>query len=100
MASAPLTGGQGAQLWVIDGNNKIWSAYQKQPGAEWSDWVGPDWKDAKSQFRSLTVSQQNNGLLELWASDMNGELWSITQLTDSGEWTNAAWVGPGWNLDN
>lgn len=100
MASSPLGGSQGAQLWVIDGNNQLWSAYQKKPGAQWTDWIGPDWKNSGTQFRAVTVSLQNNKLLELWAADMNGDLWSISQVTSGGSWANAIWIGPGWDLDN
>jgi hypothetical protein len=79
-------GTRGAQLWAIDQNEALWTAYQETPGGAWSGWLGPNWNGAASLIQ-LAAAQQNNGCVELWGIDSSLAVKTVTQTAPGGNWT-------------
>lgn len=86
---------RGAQLWGIDQNYNLLSCFQETPGGNWSPWEEWPATPEKSQFLQVTASQQNDGRVQLWATDTMQRLWACWQTSPGGNWTG--WSGPNWN---
>jgi hypothetical protein len=82
-------GNRGAQLWGLDYKGTLYTIFQKTPGGEWSNWMGPDWAGPgyPKQVYELAASQQNDGRVILFALDMRRHLRYISQQEPGGDWT-------------
>jgi len=90
-------GNRGAQLWGVDYKGDLHTIYQKTPGGEWSNWLGPDWAGTRrpKQVYELAATQQSDGRVILFVLDMNQKLWTITQNAPGGDWMG--WQQPDWD---
>ena len=97
LTSAQQGGNRGAQLWGVDFKGALYTIYQKTPGGEWSNWLGPDWAGSRrpKQVYELAATQYSDGRVVLFVLDMNQELWMISQNSPGGDWSG--WDKPGWN---
>jgi len=60
---------------------------QVSPGGNWSAWSTGNWWNGPLAYE-LTVAQQNNGCVQLWAITLDGVLTSVAQLSPGGNWDN------------
>ena len=90
LAASQQGGTRGAQLWVTDQNDQLFSTYQETPGGGWALWLGPNWAGAPP-FIQMAAAQQNNGCVQVWGIDQNASVKTITQTSPGGGWS--AW-GP------
>jgi hypothetical protein len=90
-------GNRGAQLWGVDIKGTLYTIYQKTPGGDWSNWLGPDWNGPKypKGVYELAAAQRHDGCVQLWVLDMKREIWTTWQSSPGGNWNG--WQGPGWN---
>jgi hypothetical protein len=90
-------GNRGAQLWGVDFKGTLHTIYQKTPGGDWSNWMGPDWAGPgyPKQVYELAATQQNDGRVMLFVLDVKQDLWCISQHSPGGDWTG--WQRPEWN---
>lgn len=90
-------GKRGAQLWGVDYKGILHTIYQKSPGGEWSNWMGPDWagQGYPKQVYELAACQQNDGRVILFTLDMKRRLRCISQHEPGGDWTG--WYELDWN---
>src|SRR5215813_9931091 len=97
LTSAQQGGNRGAQLWGVDFKGTLHTIYQKTPGGEWSNWLGPDWAGARrpKQVYELAATQYSDGRVVLFVLDMYQELWMISQNSPGGDWSG--WEKPEWN---
>lgn len=91
-------GNRGAQLWGVDFKGKLFTIYQKSPGGEWSNWMGPEWAPTNhpKQVYELAACQLDDGRVQLWVLDMKREIWTILQQGPGGNW-DGWWHGTSWN---
>jgi hypothetical protein len=97
LTSSQQGGNRGAQLWGVDLKGTLHTIYQKTPGGEWSNWLGPDWAGPgyPKQVYELAATQYNDGRVALFVLDLRRDLWTISQTSPGGDWSH--WEGPGWN---
>lgn len=97
LTSSHQGGNKGPQLWGVDFKGTLHTIYQKTPGGEWTDWMGPDWAGPgyPKQVYELAAAQQVDGRAVLFILDMRRDLWCISQNSPGGDW--GGWQGPGWN---
>jgi hypothetical protein len=90
-------GKRGAHLWGVDVKGTLYSIYQKTPGGEWSNWMGPDWAGPgfPKQVYELAAAQGKDGRVTLFTLDMKRNLHCITQDDPDGDWTG--WQVLDWN---
>jgi hypothetical protein len=88
-------GPRGAQVWGVDDNDALISAYQETAGGTWTPWSGPNWLSAPPVVLQIAACQQNDGRCQLFATDEKMQLWTIWQTSPGGDWSS--WAGPGWN---
>lgn len=88
-------GPRGAQLWGLREDYVIVTCYQETPGGNWSGWAEWPSTPTPTQFIQTAAAQQNDGRVQLWATDTQLQLWSMWQTSPGGNWTN--WSGPNWN---
>ncbi len=92
IASAQQSGNRGVELWMVDATGQIWTIYQTTPGGSWSSWEGPRFKNQPVPAWQITAADQNTGCLILFLLDLEGSVWSISQLSPGGDWGD--WSGP------
>ncbi|MET0646820.1 MAG: hypothetical protein ABW208_09385 [Pyrinomonadaceae bacterium] len=95
IAASQQGGTRGAQLWGIDENYNLVTCFQITAGGSWSGWQPWPATPENSPFLMVTASQQNDGRVQLWATDTQQQLWSCWQTSPGGGWSN--WSGPNWN---
>jgi len=95
MGASRSGGGKGAQLWSVDTLGRIWYAGQLSPGGTWSPWSGPNFNGQTFTATQVAVAGQNTGVLQLWALDAAGMLWTAGQQGPGGGW--GPWSGPNFN---
>lgn len=100
LTAAQQGGKRGAQLWGVDYKGTLHAIYQKTPGGEWSNWMGPDWAGSgfPKQVYELASCQQNDGRVILFTLDMKRNLRYISQHEPGGDWTG--WHEFDWNGAN
>lgn len=78
----------------LDDNGNLHTCGQGRPGGDWNGWDGPKVGGQRRPFRHIAASQQGGSRgVELWASDDDGQVWTLFQLTPGGPWSQ--WEGPG-----
>jgi hypothetical protein len=82
-------GNRGIEFWSAASNGQIWTLYQQSPGADWSVWEGPGFKQQPVALRQLAAALQNNGNVLLVGLDDNGNGWTCGQTAPGGDW--GAW---------
>jgi hypothetical protein len=93
IGAAQQGGPRGAQIWGVDLNGQLRSAYQTTPGGAWSGWSGV-WNGASPQnVIDITAAQQNDGRVQLWALTADNTLYSNYQTAPGGNWSG--WT-PNW----
>ena len=82
-------GKRGAQLWGVDFKGTLHTIYQKTPGGDWSNWLGPDWGGPKypKQVYELAAAQQRDGRVILFTLDMKRHLRINSQREPGGDWS-------------
>lgn len=97
LTAAQQSGNRGAQLWGVNFKGVLHTIYQKSPGGEWSNWMGPDWAGPgyPKQVYELAATQQSNGCVKLFVLDMDQKLWTIAQQSPGGDWSG--WNQPEWD---
>jgi len=97
LTAAQQGGKRGAQLWGVDFKGGLHTIYQKTPGGEWSNWLGPDWAGPgyPKQVYELAASQQNDERVILFTLDMKRRLRYISQHEPGGDWSG--WQEFDWN---
>jgi hypothetical protein len=103
LTAAQQGGKRGAQLWGVDYRGTLHTIYQKTPGGEWSNWLGPDWAGGgfPKQVYELASCQQNDGRVILFTLDLKRRLRYISQQEPGGDWTGwheFDWSGTGEGL--
>jgi hypothetical protein len=97
LTAAQQGGKRGAQLWGVDNKGTLYTTYQKTPGGEWSQWLGPDWAGPgyPKQVYELAASQQNDSRVVLFTLDTRRRLHYTSQQEPGGDWTG--WHEFEWN---
>src|SRR5438876_996566 len=97
MVASQQGGSRGAQIWGADQNYALITDYQTTPGGSWSGWfaAATQWPNGPQQVVNMTACQQNNGCVQLWVTDDQQQLWTISQTSPGGGW--GAWSSPNWN---
>ncbi|WP_426566107.1 alkaline phosphatase family protein [Angustibacter sp. McL0619] len=95
VAASQQGGSRGAQLWGVDEQGQLRSAYQESPGGSWSSWSGVWNGSSPSGLVSVAAAQQNDGRVQLWVVDGNHDLFSVWQTSPGGDWVG--WTPAGWN---
>ena len=106
LTAAQQGGNRGAQLWGVDLKGKLYTIYQKTPGGEWSNWMGPEWAPTNhpKQVYELAACQLGDGALKLWILDSKHEIWTVEQGVQGGDWngwwhsTNTKWNNAQWTF--
>jgi hypothetical protein len=81
-------GDRGAQLWGVDVRGKLYTIYQKSPGGEWSNWMGPEWAPINhpKYVYELAACQLADGRVSLWVLDAKREIWHVDEESPGGNW--------------
>lgn len=97
LTAAQQGGKRGAQVWGVDNKGALYTAYQKTPGGEWSQWLGPDWAGPgyPKQVYELAASQQNDARVIFFALDIRRRLRYTSQHEPGGDWNG--WHELEWN---
>ena len=87
LASSPLIGKNGAQIWGVDNKGRLYTNYQYTPGGNWDGWMTNSWSFGgyPEAVYELCASQQHEGEAQLWVLDYKRQLWSIQQ-NKAGDW--------------
>lgn len=88
LASSPLIGKNGAQIWGVDNRGRLYTNYQVLPGGgKWDGWMTNSWSFGgyPESVYELCASQQHEGEAQLWVLDYKRKLWSIQQ-DKQGNW--------------
>ena len=81
-------------LVALDAAGQVWSISQTSPGGNWGGWSGPNLAGQPCPFHTVTAAQQGGSRgIEIWATDIDGNIWTLYQLTAGGSWSS--WEGPG-----
>ncbi len=81
-------------LFALDSSGQVWSISQSSPGGNWGGWSGPNLASQPCLFHTLSAVQQKGSRgAEVWATDSDGNIWTLYQLTAGGSWSH--WEGPG-----
>lgn len=90
LTAAKNAGNRGAQIWGLDGTGKLYTTYQKSPGGEWSNWMGPEWAPINhpKNIYELAACQLADNRLSLWVLDMKREIWHVDQESPGGNWSH------------
>lgn len=88
LTAAQHSGNRGAQLWGVDIKGNLHTIYQKSPGGEWSNWMGPEWAPTNhpKQVYELAACQLGDGRVHLWVLDYKHEVWNVYQEEAGGAW--------------
>jgi YVTN family beta-propeller protein len=82
------------QLFTLDSSGNVWGIRQQSPGGDWGPWSGPRLANQPVTFVQISAAQQSgNRGVELWATEANGQIWTLYQITPGGPWSS--WEGPG-----
>lgn len=97
LTSSQQGGKRGAQLWGVDYKGTLYTIYQKTPGGEWSNWMGPDWggPNHPKYVYELAACQQNDGRVILFTLDERRRLRCNSQREPGGDW--GGWYELDWN---
>ena len=96
LAACQQGGNRGAQVWGIDDDKLLWTAYQVTPGGAWSEWSKGFGSSNAPEVIDIAAAQRgDDGRVLLWALDPNMWLWTIWQIAPGGAWS--AWSGPNWS---
>lgn len=95
LASSPLIGKNGAQIWGVDNRGRLYTNYQIMAGGNWDGWMTNSWSFSgyPESVYELCASQQREGEAQLWVLDYKRQLWTIQQ-DRAGNWL--PWQG-NWN---
>jgi len=96
LASSPLIGKNGAQIWGVDTRGRLYTNYQILPGGgTWDGWMTNSWSFGgyPEMVYELCASQMLEGQAQLWVLDYKRQLWSLWQ-DKQGNWQ--PWQG-NWN---
>src|SRR2546426_663422 len=88
MVASQQGGSRGGQIWATDQNYVLWTCFQETPGGSWSGWfeLATFSPNGPQQALNITACQQNNGCVQLWATDDQQQLWTISQTSPGGNW--------------
>ncbi|AZC26581.1 hypothetical protein [Pseudomonas sessilinigenes] len=92
IATSMQGGNRGIELWVAGTPGQVWTLYQRTPGANWSAWEGPGFKNQPKPLMQLAAALQNNGNVLFAGLDGAGSVWTCGQGSPGGDWN--AWSGP------
>ncbi|UCZ85405.1 hypothetical protein LGQ10_03535 [Pseudomonas sp. L5B5] len=92
IATSMQGGNRGIELWVAGTPGQVWTLYQRTPGANWSAWEGPGFKNQPKPLVQLAAALQNNGNVLFAGLDGAGSVWTCGQGSPGGDWN--AWSGP------
>ena len=92
IATSMQGGNRGIELWVAGTTGQVWTLYQRTPGANWSAWEGPGFKNQPKPMTQLAAALQNNGNVLFAGLDGAGSVWTCGQGSPGGDWN--AWSGP------
>ncbi|QIH08100.1 MULTISPECIES: hypothetical protein [unclassified Pseudomonas] len=92
IATSMQGGNRGIELWVAGTPGQVWTLYQRTPGANWSAWEGPGFKNQPKPLMQLAAALQNNGNVLFAGLDGAGSVWTCGQGSPGGDWN--AWNGP------
>ena len=89
LASCPLIGKNGAQIWGVDYRGRLYTNYQMSPGGgRWDGWMTNSWSFGgyPENVYELCASQQHEGEAQLWVLDDKRKLWTLKQ-DKQGNWS-------------
>jgi hypothetical protein len=95
IAASQQGGTGGAQIWGITEQYTLITNFQETPGGTWSGWSPMGSGPVQAGVQEIAAAQQNDGRVELWATDNDEQLWTMWQTTPGGYWSG--WAGPNWN---
>jgi hypothetical protein len=95
IAASQQGGTRGAQIWGITEQYTLITNFQETPGGTWSGWSPMGSGPVQAGVQEIAAAQQNDGRVELWATDNDEQLWTMWQTTPGGYWSG--WAGPNWN---
>jgi hypothetical protein len=77
-------------FFCIDDKGLLWTVRQLTPGGAWGRWSSFNAPPSNGQLTALSVSENQNGTLQLFAIDSTGSLNSLYQTAINGSWSG--WV--------
>jgi hypothetical protein len=81
-------------LAALDESGMVWLISQSGPNNEWGDWAGPGFGGQIDSFQSIAAAEQGGPRgIEIWATDLGGNIWTLYQQIQGGRWSD--WEGPG-----
>jgi hypothetical protein len=80
-------------LWALDDAGNLHEIAQNQAGG-WDGWTGPKARVPSARLTYIAAAEQNgNRGVELFAVDIQGQIWTVYQQTPGGAWS--IWEGSG-----
>jgi hypothetical protein len=81
-------------LVMLDEQGMIWTLAQSGPSGGWGEWQGPGLGGQAMAYAAISAGEQGGKLgMQIWATDLDGMVWTLHQLTPGGSWSK--WEGPG-----
>jgi hypothetical protein len=77
-------------FFCIDASGALWTIQQVTSGGAWGRWSPLSALPSKAELTAISVSENQNGALQIFALDSGGSLHSLYQTTVNGPWSS--WV--------
>jgi hypothetical protein len=75
------------QLFVVDTQLQLWSAWQTSPGGGWTTTHGPNWNNAPKMWNICAAQQGGPRGAQLWGITQDYKLVTCYQFSPGGNWS-------------